>query len=179
MEDKEEMKSEGEQPEEKASQDNHEQWRKEKWEKYHMYHRHRTSRFVALTLVVVGGVIILLGAFAVGHNMGNRRAFVGGATSERGVITNNMVGNFAGRMGGMGGRHMGSSILGSVTNIGGNTLTVHNSSKDYTVTVSSTTSFYKLGAVSSQSTLKTGDVIVVSGTPDSSGNITATAISIQ
>ena len=73
----------------------------------------------------------------------------------------------------------GNRTVGSVTKIDGNTLTVRSRGTDLTVTVSSTTSFYKAGAIAKQSDLQVGDIIGMAGTPDSSGNIQAQTVTIQ
>ena len=72
-----------------------------------------------------------------------------------------------------------AELLGSLTAINGNNLTVKSNGTDHTVTVSSTTSFYNTNGIAKQSDLQTGDVLIVAGTPDSSGNIQATSVQIR
>lgn len=94
----------------------------------------------------------------------------GGIDDEQGTVRSGMM---------RGGRPGHNGLLGSLTAINGNTLTVKASGTEHTVTVASTTSFYKDGQIAKQSDLATGDVLVISGAPDSSGNIQATAIDIR
>ena len=140
-------------------------------------YRHRT-RPILMVLIIIIGLMLLFGAFMVGGSFRHSTAYYRiGGISDLNDIGRGMSGY--NRLGGFGKHGMaGTRTLGSITAISGNTVTVHGSSQNYSVTVSSSTAFYKNGAVDKQSDLQVGDIVTITGTPDSSGNIQASAISI-
>lgn len=131
----------------------------------------------------VFGILIILLAFgamamgfhrrmALGTEFGLREGFV----TERAIGGPGMRGGMIHARGGM--KQVGVN-LGIVTKIDGNSLTVRSRGVDQTVTVATSTSFYKNGAVAKQADLQVSDVISVAGAPDSSGNILAQQIVIE
>jgi len=136
--------------------------------------QYRPWRFAWLILAIF---IVLIGFMAVGAAYHSR--------FERGEFGAQRIG-FAGGMRripmGRGGRSQAvgaDRILGAVTAINGDTLTVRAHGADQPVAVSSTTSFYKNGAIAKQSDVAVDDVVTVIGKPDSSGTIQATAITVE
>lgn len=131
---------------------------------------------------VIGAVAIVIIAFCAGSATNNWRGLrnvqmMGSAAqfnqaSLRGAGTGMM-------RGGIGRGVNQAKLLGSLTAINGNSLTFRSNGTDHTVSVSSTTSFYNTNGIAKQSDLQTGDVLIVAGTPDSSGNIQATSIQIR
>jgi hypothetical protein len=89
--------------------------------------------------------------------------------------------HFKGGMPGYDGSRGGRSQheLAAVTAINGNTLTVRMNGASVSVAITSTTSFYNEGDIAKLADLQIGDIITISGTPDSSGVIQATSITIQ
>ena len=84
-----------------------------------------------------------------------------------------------GGAGRMMGREFSATLSGEVTAINGNNLTIKSSDKDVPVIVSADTSYSKAGEIAKQSDLKAGDTIVVYGTSNSAGAVTASAIRIK
>ena len=79
----------------------------------------------------------------------------------------------------VGGLQQRQGTMGTLSSINGNTLTLTNTQgSQVTVNVSGTTTFQKTitGTIAD---LQQGDVLTVTGTPDASGNIVATSISVR
>jgi hypothetical protein len=70
-------------------------------------------------------------------------------------------------------------ISGDVTKISGNAITLNDGEQDVQVNVTSSTSYIKRGKVVKQSDVATGNSVMVVGTSDSSGVVTATRIIIR
>lgn len=142
------------------------------WRDHYGYRRHWFFPRMIVTLLVLG-LAFMLGTMVSGH-----RAFRGGLVQserfERPEFNQPLGGTMMG-----GSHHFGQRLLGSISAVGGNNLTVHNSAGDQTVVISDTTSIYKSGAIAKQTDLKVGDVITVTGQPNSSGQINATQIVIH
>lgn len=125
-------------------------------------------------------VLVIFLAFMFGVMVSGRRPINNGFIQAERLNNQAFRQNMGGRaMMGVGRRHIGQRLLGSVTAINGNNLTVHNSTTDQTVVISSTTSIYKAEDIAKQTDLKVGDVISVVGQPNSSGNIVAMRIEID
>lgn len=132
------------------------------------------------------GVVVIIGAICVMAAGMHRRVVAYGPVGgfEQGYRVQGSMGQPGMARGGMMGhggglRKQAGLALGIVTKIDGNTLTIRSRGVDTTVTVASTTSFYKADAVAKQADLQVSDVVSVQGTPDSSGNVQATQIIIQ
>ncbi len=144
-------------------------------------------------MIITGvGVIVIVACVATvavhGRMMRRDRAYSGGYA--QGMMQAGPGGGQPGIQGGMMGRRgaMGRGsvhgsaargTLGALTKIDGNTLTVHVRGTDETVAVTSSTSYYKAGVIAKQSDLQVGDILVVSGNPDSNGVIQALSIDIR
>ena len=137
---------------------------------------------------LVIGVVIVIVAFMVGAAVSRHRYST--ELPGKQVVIGGMMGTQQAPRGMMGGRGMrggrpGTSsapedrVLGAVTAINGNSITVRVEGASQAVAVSSTTSFYKNGAIAKQSDLAQDDVVTVVGTPDSSGTIQAQVITIE
>ena len=135
-----------------------------------------TTSLVAAVLICAG----FLGGVLVQKHLGNSAnraganfSFAGaGGTGTRGGAG---TGGFAGR-GGTGATGAGGAITGTVTVVSGNKLYVTAADGSvYTVTTSGTTTI-NVTKVGSFSQLKPGQSVVISGTSDNSGNVTATSI---
>lgn len=137
------------------------------------YQYHRPRFMVAGVIIVLIGVFLLLGAFMVGRRV--NRPFIAAESRFGAVGGSGMM--LPGR--GMGAQLHGHMLLGAVSAINGSTITVHNSAADTTVTIQSSTSFYKAGAVAKQTDLKVGDVVSVQGRPDANGVVQATSVIIR
>ncbi len=151
---------------------------KENKHQYENYYQHR-GHAMKVAIVVVGGIIIISGAFLVGsatsmHRLGDRRVEKIGINREMPAFN----GGFRGKMMGGRGMEVGSNIIGDVTKIDSNNLTVKVGSTEYTVVVSTSTAFIKADQIAKQSDLKVGDQVTVAGQPDSNGQINANAIRI-
>lgn len=75
------------------------------------------------------------------------------------------------------GRHR-DGLIGTVTRIDGNNLTVHTNEKDYTVTIADSTSIYKSDEIAKQSDITANAPVIVRGAPNSSGQIAAKVIEL-
>lgn len=138
---------------------------------------HRRKMILPL---VVGVIIIICGGLLVGALAVHRHPI--GADKYARSFNDENFGNRhlgSGRMMMGAGHRFGQRLLGSITAITGNVLTLHNSSADQSIVISDSTSIYKNGQIAKQSDLKVGDVISVSGKPNSSGQIQAILIEIQ
>lgn len=130
---------------------------------------------VKIVLIIVGIVIVFAVIGSIGLAMkfkGRSNAKVNNFTQERGnrmgFSRGKMMQNFA-----------GNRISGDITKIDGNTITLQNPDKTYTITVNDSTSYSKNGNIAKQSDMLVNNNIVISGTSDSQGNITATSIIIR
>ena len=136
-----------------------------------------TSLVVAVLICAgfLGGVLVEkhLGNNSAG-NRGANFAFAGGGGTRAGA---GGAGGFAGRGGtGTGGTGTGSAVTGTVTVVSGNKLYVTAADGTvYTVTTSGTTTI-NVTKVGSFSQLKPGQQVVISGSNDNNGNVTATSI---
>jgi hypothetical protein len=72
-----------------------------------------------------------------------------------------------------------NDFIGAISAINGNNVTLRSEGTNTSVAIASTTSFYNEGDVAKQSDLQIGDIVTISGTPDSSGTIQATVVSIR
>lgn len=139
--------------------------------------RERIRPYYIFPLVIVLVVVIALALMAGRFTSFHRLNFAGQYRSI-GRFEKSRIGKpYGDRRLMMGNR--GNQVLGAVTKIDGNNLTVKNSAGEQVVTVSSTTSFYNNGVIAKQSDLKTGDIVIISGTPNSSGAISATFVEIK
>ena len=140
----------------------------------------------------IGGLIIILGVFAAGINVGLHKArysYQWGANYERNFTQMPARGMMGARgpagPGGMMGNVSGSGfrnahgLAGTVTSVTGNTVVVTDrDNKENTVNVGSQTILKSGGATIAIGDLKTGEHIVVLGSPDSSGVINADLIRV-
>lgn len=143
----------------------------------------------------IGGLIIILGVFAAGISVGLHKArysyqwganyernFMGGP--PRGMMGARGQGGPGGPMGFAGGFQGGDmrnahGLAGTVTSVTGNTVVVTDrDSKENTVNVSDKTIIKAGNADIIITDLKTGEHIVVMGSPDSSGVINADLIRV-
>lgn len=128
-------------------------------------------------LVVVIGLVVLGTAFAVGRSASrrsNRREVVGQVVGSR------MMRNGGARMMGAGRRgSFGQGIVGTISKIDGNNLTVNYNDKDITVAVTADTSIIKTGEIAKQSDLATNQTVSISGASKSDGSVVATQIRIK
>lgn len=144
-----------------------------------------TTSLVAAALICIG----FIGGSLVQKHLGNNSSSnargnvsFAGTGARGGTGATGGFGGFGGRGGGTGtgtgtgGGAGGSAITGTVTVVSGNTLyvTAANGSV-YTVTTSGTTTINvtKAGSISQ---LKPGQSVVIAGSSDNSGNVTATSI---
>jgi hypothetical protein len=150
-----------------------------------------TTSLVAALLICGGflsGVLVQkhLGASSNGRGGGNF-SFAGGTRGGTGAGATGSGGGFFGRGGtGTGGSGSGTgtgtggagggAITGKVTVVSGNTLYVTAADGSvYTVTTTGTTTV-KVTAAGSLSQLKPGQTVVIAGSSDNNGNVTATSI---
>ena len=141
------------------------------------YHHHPAKLVICLII----GLFILGGFFCLGR-MSARHEFGGRQNVNKGSI-NIDAGRFDnhGMMGGRGIRGgYDRGITGSITAINVNKITVKNSTgTEYTVDIADTTSLSTDTAVAKQADLKVGQNVIVSGSTNSAGEITATNVRIQ
>ena len=148
---------------------------------YNHYHFRNPLR---IGFIVIGTLIVLCGVFFLGRvstqGFADRRVASVLEFSGGGMMRDGQSGgrSFGGR-GMMGGNFERNQMVGSVTKIDGNNLTIKVSDTDYQVAVSDTTSFAKAGAISKLSDLKVGDIVAVSGSSNSQGQIAARLIRIK
>jgi len=139
------------------------------------------SKKKSKTWIIVGAIIILVvlvgvASFAaIGAKHFNKKGEFGimgqGGCGKEGMM--------AGR--GFGEKRLGFGRLnGQITAISGDNITVKDAAGDeVTVAISDTTSIYNQGKIAKQSDLKVNNSVIVSGRPNSSGIVQATAIFIR
>ncbi|HSX41867.1 MAG TPA: DUF5666 domain-containing protein [Candidatus Saccharimonadales bacterium] len=137
------------------------------------YHRRYLVLPIALGIILLVIFVLMIGAVANhrGKAVVTRQEFSAGrmmAMSGQKFDNSNVASPMIGRRG----------LIGAISKIDGNTLTLHTATSDQAVVVSATTSFYKAGAIAKQSDLAVGQAISVRGLPNSSGQIAATKITI-
>ncbi|MEI6144582.1 MAG: DUF5666 domain-containing protein [Candidatus Berkelbacteria bacterium] len=145
------------------------------------YHHHHGLK----VLLIVVGCIIILGGLAGAAKMAIGRHGLNQVTVERNVSFGS--GNFEGgrgerMIGGREGRgRAGESLIGKISKIDGDTITLHKDSnnKDYAVVISDATQIRKDGDIASKTDLANGQAITVQGSANSSGQITAVIIIIN
>lgn len=124
-------------------------------------------------------ILFFLALGAAAHHRMQRRAFAG--REFMGGYSTRMMGRP--QAGGMMARGHGvkmGAASGGVASISGNTVVLHLGGTTQTVNLASTTSFYKAdGSIGKQSDLQVGDVVSVTGAPDSAGVIQAETVSIR
>jgi hypothetical protein len=141
-------------------------------------HGMKAVLIVVAVLIVLGGMACVA-RFAVGRHSFNQVAV------ERNVSFGggNIEGSRDGRMMGGGGfrGQAGTSLIGKITNVDGNNVTIHKDSnnKDYTIVISDTTQIRKDGEIAAKSDLANGLAITAQGNANSSGQITANVIIIN
>lgn len=135
-------------------------------------------------LVSIGFVAVLVLGMAIGQHHARRSAF--GFMEHRAMYdtfsdTDSDQTNPRGGMmhRGMGRNGVHNGVVGGVSSINGNTLTLRSNDTTHDIAISSTTSFYKAGSIAKQSDLQVGDIVFVTGTPDSNGIIQATSVTIR
>ena len=136
---------------------------------------HGNMKFI---VCAIGGLILLGGAFCLGR-VSSRNDFshqnFGRAIAMR---------NERGQVGGDGKTMMRNRLdrghlVGSITKIDGNNLTVKINNADIAVIVSDSTSFSKAGNIAKLSDLSVGNTILIVGSSNSQGQISATSITIN
>ena len=132
-----------------------------------------TALPIAILVVIIAGAAIMFGfAFKFHHlERGNKnfRSRVMVERNDRGPSRGGMMERSYNRAG----------TTGQVTKIDGNNLTVKDSSGvEHAVVVSDSTSYIKSGKIAAQADLQTSNVITVTGSSNSQGQITATAVQI-
>ena len=147
-------------------------------EKTEHIHSHNHGLKVVLIVVVF---LLVVGGIAGAAKLAFLRRSFGQVNIERDTV--NRSGGYGGGMTGGRGMHqrIGSGIIGRITKIDGNNLTVHKDSnnKDYTVIIADTTQIQKNGDIASKSDLTLGLAITVQGNANSSGQIAAIRIIIN
>ncbi|MCX6810405.1 MAG: DUF5666 domain-containing protein [Candidatus Berkelbacteria bacterium] len=135
-------------------------------------------------LIIVGVLVILGGAacvakMAIGRHGFNQVAVERNVSFGGGNIEGGRRGGMIGG-GGMRGR-TGESLIGKISKIDGDNITLHKDSnnKDYTVEIADTTQIRKDGEIASKTDLATGLAITVQGSANSSGQILANIIIIN
>ncbi|MFA6082336.1 MAG: DUF5666 domain-containing protein [Patescibacteria group bacterium] len=143
--------------------------------RYHYPHALKMA-LILIVLVVIGGVGFGLGRMGSWHRQSKMAKF----GTSRMMMGNGMRDGFAAR-GHMYRQDESQLVLsGDIAKINGNTFSVTAfDGTAYLVNVSSSTSYSKNGAVAKQSDVIVGNFVQVFGTSDSSGNITATSITIR
>lgn len=143
--------------------------------------------------IIIGTLAILAGIFWLGRaSTGNYHSgWRNGDRFERGLNGYQMGpgmmrrsfddDDIGSRRGMVGGSYYGSSISGTISAINGNNITVKDSNnKEYTVTISDTTSIIASdGSIAKQSDLKENNSVIVRGPSGSNGQINATVIRIK
>jgi hypothetical protein len=147
----------------------------------HCDHDHHHGLKVAL--ITLACLLVLFGVIGVA-----KMAFFQNGPGNRIAVQRSFMVEGNGFGGGrmmMGGREMrggyGSGIIGTVTAISGDNLTVHKASNNtnYTVIISSTTQIREGNNIAAQSNLATGQAVTVQGSSNSSGQIIANFIIIN
>lgn len=135
-------------------------------------------------IIIVAVLVVFAGAACVAKLAISRHSFNQVAV-ERNVSFGG--GNFEGQRGrrmmgggGMRGR-AGESLIGKISKIDGDNITLHKDSnnKDYTVVISDTTQIRKDGEIAGKTDLANGQAITVQGSANSSGEISARIIIIN
>ena len=138
----------------------------------HAVHYTTALPIVILVVIFAGAAIVLSSAFKFHQLERSNKNFGRGMMVERSV-------RGPGRGGMMERSYNRAGTTGQVTKIDGNNLTVKDSSGvEHAVVVSDSTSYIKSGKVAKQADLQTSNVITVTGSSNSQGQITATAIQI-
>ena len=142
---------------------------------------HNHSKGVKVSVVVVGGIVVMIAVFTLGAAAGRRSTGRFGAM----VIGQHMMADnyelpvkerSIGRMGKHGGM---VGVNGQVSTVSGSAITVKQDAKDVSVAVLDTTSIYKAGVIAKLADVAVGDLVIVKGLPNSSGVVQASAIFIQ
>lgn len=164
--------------------------KKEKEDRYHEMDRDHKRR---IGLGALGAILVLIVVFMLGrattvgfgnYRMGRAIRSVnidenyGGMMNGRGEGM--MDGNWGGRGMMRGGSAQNTRLSGDVTAINDNKVTVKASDgTEYTVNVSTDTSYRKNSSIAKQSDLKTGNKVLVTGSSNSNGEIVASLIVIE
>lgn len=150
----------------------------EKSENNHHNHSAKIILAVVAILVVFGG-IACVAKVAIGRERLSR------VTAERNFsfASDDFGPGRGGRMMDGGGRRVkaGNNLIGKITKIDGDNLTIHKDSnnKDYKIVISDTTQIRKDGEIAGKSDLANGQAITVAGSANSSGEILASLIIIN
>ncbi|MCX6812671.1 MAG: DUF5666 domain-containing protein [Candidatus Berkelbacteria bacterium] len=142
-----------------------------------MNYHHRKHMGIKMVFGLIVFVVIAGGFFCLGRMSGRAkigRAFVGGAMVERGIGNREMIdGGFD--------RQRAGGLIGIITAINGDNFILHiaSTNKDYTVSIADSTSITKAGAIAAKSDLAVNQSVSVSGSANSSGQISAVRIIIN
>lgn len=136
---------------------------------------HKCSVHKALIAAIA--VVVLFGiGFCAGRSSDRRSVR---QVNSRAVFTP-MMRNGGQRMMGSGRRgSFGQGIVGTISKIDGDNLTVKYNDKEITVTVTADTSIIKSGEIAKQSDVADNQTVSVSGTSKSDGSVVATQIRIK
>ena len=141
-------------------------------------HGMKSIMIVIAILVVLGGIACVAKLMFVRHGINQVSVKKNSSFGQSGF-----EGGYGGRM--MGGRgtrgQTGAGLIGKITKINGDNLTIHKDSnnKDYTVVIADTTQIQKDGDVAAKSELVIGQAITIRGGANSSGQIAANIIIIN
>ncbi|MFA6423546.1 MAG: hypothetical protein WCW17_03810 [Patescibacteria group bacterium] len=148
--------------------------------KEYLYSRQNFRMILILFLIfLVLGIVFIIGiASIVRHEKKNHEDF-GSAGRSMMIQNNGKISRNFNRQNKMGHNFEKTNITGQITGINGNNITVKNSDgTENTVIVSETTSYIKSGEIAKQSDMQVNFVISATGSPNSQGQIAATAIQI-
>ncbi|MEI8061500.1 MAG: DUF5666 domain-containing protein [Candidatus Berkelbacteria bacterium] len=140
---------------------------------------HAKAIVIIVALLVVLGGAACVAKLAIGRHGLNQVAVERNVSFGGGNIDGGRRGGMMGG-GGMRGR-TGENLIGKVTKIDGDNITLHKDSndKDYAVVISDTTQIRKDGEIASKTDLTNGQAITVQGSANSSGQILANIIIIN
>jgi hypothetical protein len=131
-------------------------------------------------LIVVGVVIIVIGL------LGAATFVFKGAKHFGGKSEFGMMGRGEGNVGMLKGGEFGNErmafgrLSGDITAISGSSITIKDSAGDeISIAISDTTSIYNQGKIAKAADLKVNNSVLISGRPNSSGIVQATAIYIR
>ena len=124
--------------------------------------------------IVIGFIIVAVAFFFIGRATAGHKS----AAAHRGAGQYGMTGGAAGGMGGMRGM-AGNSAFGTILSADATSITLSTQGGGSKIILISPTTSIMKSVAGSQTDLTTGDSVIVNGTPNADGSISATTVTIR